>query len=670
MNYTESGKKHVDEVLKFLKKMGFSDVNGGDQFVIGGKQVDACAGHEKTLLILECTMQKDVNSKIKKFRGELSDIIHGFKKNDTYKKYTHYRYIMAIKYQRVTDSIKKCALKSRGNRIYLWDNKFIVYYSSLCSAISIFAKYNLLAEIDVKPEKEKDIKMPAFRYNIDPKSRNILFLFFISANDLLKFSYVARRELGNELFYQRILNKNRLRQIKDYINRGNIFPNSIIIELSDDCWEFNPKLKQDVLSNDNNLPNCISIGELVLKDNYRSCWIIDGQHRLYSYSQTTTPGFLAVSAFAKLEKEKQADYFLDINKEAKRVDPNLLWDLLGTISKNSTRGIISNTVKHLCNIKGGFFESNIKIPSICNGKYNFNNLCVSLEKSELLDPELAYSFKKGKNPYWNNNYKVTQSSLSSDLNYMFKHIDDNLKIEKENIYTDGFISVIITLFNIMIIYLENRLIKNESKVKDILNILINEINLYSEIDMKNIRIKLSSESGKKEYVNDLIRKIQSNYDENFGLGLLKKELSLAQKINELEYQFNGFINSILEEKIDKNWVSNQKYFPDPKQRKNCLEKSKINKIPAWEYINFLTMINDVILNNFLWDEIFMHIFLRSEYFIEKDEIRIGAKRIWDYRSNKFAHKRSKIITYTKDQEKYVESIYNIFLSIIKENTKD
>lgn len=669
MTYIEIGKKHVSQVLKFLRKIGFSDVNGGDQFIIGGKQVDVCAGHEKTLLILECTTQKDVNAKIKKFRGEISDIIQGFKKEDKYKKYKHYKFIIAIKYQRITDSIKKCALESKGKKIYIWDNKFINYYSKLCGAISKFAKYNLLSEIDVKPEKEEVIKIPAFRYNIDPKSSNVLYLFFISANDLLKFSYVARRELGNELFYQRLLNKNRLKQIKDYINKGNIFPNSIVLALSDKCWDFNSKLNKDVLSNDHNLPNCVNLGELILKNNYRSCWVIDGQHRLYSYSQTTTPGILAVSAFAKLKKAKQADYFLDINKEAKRVDPNLLWDLLGSISPTSARGLISNTVKHLCNIKDGFFESNIKIPSMCNGKYNFNNLCVSLEKSELLEPELAYHFKKGKNPYWNKNYKFIQNNLSSDLNYLFKYIDEKLNVENKNIYTDGFVSVMISLFKMIITYIKSRLGKNRTKAKDILNILINGMNLYTKDNIKTLRTRLSSEAGKKEYTNDIIRIIQNDYDENFSLGFIKKEPSLADKINDLEFLLNQFVNSILEEKIDKDWMKDQRYFPDSKQRITCFEKSKMNDRPPWEFINFLTTINMIILNNDLWGTIFKDIFLKGNNFIDKDQIKFDAQRIWDYRSNKLAHTKSKVITYSTDQENLIESIYKIFLSIIKDNSK-
>jgi len=181
---------------------------------------------------------------------------------------------------------------------------------------------------------------------------------------------------------------------------------------------------------------------------------------------------------------------------------------------------------------------------MCNGKYNFNNLCVSLEKSELLEPELAYHFKKGKNPYWNKNYKVIQNNLSSDLNYLFKYIDEKLNVENKNIYTDGFVSVMISLFRMIITYIKSKLVKNRTKAKDILNILINEMNLYTKDNIKTLRTKLSSEAGKKEYTNDIIRIIQNDYDENFSLGFIKKEPSLALTILQIQIKEKIVLKSL------------------------------------------------------------------------------------------------------------------------------
>jgi hypothetical protein len=195
------------------------------------------------------------------------------------------------------------------------------------------------------------------------------------------------------------------------------------------------------------------------------------------------------------------------------------------------------------------------------------------------------------------------------------------------------------------------------------------MNLYTKDNIKTLRTRLSSEAGKKEYTNDIIRIIQNDYDENFSLGFIKKEPSLADKINDLEFLLNQFVNSILEEKIDKDWMKDQRYFPDSKQRITCFEKSKMNDRPPWEFINFLTTINMIILNNDLWGTIFKDIFLKGNNFIDKDQIKFDAQRIWDYRSNKLAHTKSKVITYSTDQENLIESIYKIFLSIIKDNSK-
>jgi len=201
MNYLETGAKHVAEMIKFLKRLEFKDVNGGSEFIIGGKQVDACAGHEGTLIIIECTTQKDITSKLNSFRGKINDIVHGFKCHKSYKSYKRYKYVLAVKYQKVTDTHLKNALESKGKKVYIWDNKLISYYSSIQHSIGKYAKYNLLAEIEVTPESDEHVTIPAFSTRVGPKGRHILFLFFVEHSDLLKIAYVARRELGFESYY-------------------------------------------------------------------------------------------------------------------------------------------------------------------------------------------------------------------------------------------------------------------------------------------------------------------------------------------------------------------------------------------------------------------------------------------------------------------------------------
>ncbi|MBA7493485.1 hypothetical protein ES702_04044 [subsurface metagenome] len=664
MTYVETSNKHIKEILRFLKNMGFKDVNGGPNFNVGNKQVDACAGHESTLLIIECTTQKDINSKTNSFRGKIHDIIDGFKSEEKYKLYRYYKPILAVKYQRVTKTNLKHAMESKGRKIYIWDNNYISYYSNLQRTIKEYAIYNLLAEIEVEPETSEQITIPVFHTRVGPQGRYILFLFFIKARDLLKFSYVARRELGYESFYQRMVKKRRLKEISEkYIQQKKmIFPNSIVVALDDDCWYFESISKKFISSTGVDLPKWLDIGKLTLKNNYRSCWIIDGQHRLYSYSHTTVPGLLVISAFAEIDPEMQANYFLDINREAKSVNPNLLWDLTGSLSPDSTKGIISKTVKALCRVKNGFFENNIKIPSMGSGNFSFNNLCVSIEKNYLAENELGRHYEKIKNPFRDNDLRKFERNLSNGINQYFTLFYEGLSEEKKNkLFSDGFVSVMIEIFKLLVIHLNKK--PSEDDEKKFFSTIWEFIEHYNDEEVKKIIKLLTSEANKKDFRNDLIRILRENYDQEFAVGVVKKEPSLAEKIGDLEYKLNKFVNSVLEKKIGPGCIN--KYITDGTQRKECLKKSKLHNRPPWEFLNFLTTINTIILNNELWGRFFKEIFISKDYFSSKNELVVLANKLWGYRSNKTGHPKKIPIFYTRDQVRITQSAYNIFNSIIE-----
>ena len=264
--------------------------------------------------------------------------------------------------------------------IYIWDEQFISYHEKLENSIKENARYSLLSEIDVQPEKVASIEIPAFKSTVGKKSRYQLFSFVIDAKELMKISYVARRELGGELFYQRMVNEKRLKEIaKNYIDGSQkIFPNNIIVALADNSWSF------EKANTDLDFPNWMEFGKLIFGRKYNSCWIIDGQHRLFSHAHTTNSGRLTVSAFANIDEENQAEYFLDINRNAKRVSPELLWDILGSTKPTTKDGIISNTVKELRETKDSFFESNIKIPSLGSGTFSFHDSTAKRDQKPLL----------------------------------------------------------------------------------------------------------------------------------------------------------------------------------------------------------------------------------------------------------------------------------------------
>ena len=122
------------------------------------------------------------------------------------------------------------------------------------------------------------------------------------------------------LSYQRIIKKNRLKSVQQFVNDGGYFPNSIIISIDSNGrgLRFDPSSQK--------LENSISkLGILYLPKRYRSAYIIDGQHRLYGYSDSkyAKNNTIPVVAFVDLDREEQIKLFMDINENQKAVPKTL-----------------------------------------------------------------------------------------------------------------------------------------------------------------------------------------------------------------------------------------------------------------------------------------------------------------------------------------------------------
>lgn len=653
-----SDKQELD-TTKFLKKLGFKDVNGGRNFIIGGRQVDACGGHEKTLLIVECTNQRDIPSKIDDFRGRIHEIREGFSNDKIYKKYTKYKFVLAIKDQEITQNINERA--NKGVKIYIWDDKFIDFHKQLESAIKENAKYNLLSELEVKPEKDDPIVVAAFCASVGRKNKYKLLSFFIEADLLMKIAFVARREMGGETFYQRMVVKSRLQQIaSDYIDKqSKVFPNSIVAALDDNSWGFEPIGFKDNRGQALEMPNWQEFGKLTIGNTYNSCWIIDGQHRLFSHALSTNKGKLLVSAFVNIDEESQAEYFLDINRKAKRVDPELLWDLLGTIKPNSSEGRVSNVVKELRGMQG-FFENSISVPSLGGGKYSFNNICDSLNKVELGEEEIGYKFEKRKNPFWDKDPTRHVRLLAQALNRYYGEIERVMDINiKRIILSDGFISVLIYIYKILIVSI------GRSPTADILtsftNVLCSAFNSLSPEEADDIRRKLTSEGNKGDYRNELVRFLQDKYDPNFGLGLFDYEPSLFERIKALELNFNKFIYMYLEKHLGSSWIDNDEFFSNT-VKKNQYKARLKDGYAIWEVMDLNVVINDIVTKGVLWDQHFKNMF--KKYGLKTPEqIKAQVAIMMDYRSRD-AHKRETVKFIPKEEKDLINLTYKMLSNLI------
>ena len=276
------------------------------------------------MLIVECT--QSINPKtplrnlISEVNGKKSAIRGGFRAREDYASYKDFEWLIVTK--NIQYSASEIRLAS-DNKIHLVKSDTIDYYVDLVKLIQQpYAMRNFLGELGITPKDLKMPRLPAFRIQLDKQVRG--YLFWCEPHDLLEVAYVARRETGTEDYYQRMLNKHRLREIKKFIDDQGVFPNNVIVSF-DEKPQFNIK-EQD----SDTWPQWLELGDLTFPKSYRSCWIVDGQHRLYGFARghrNPQAQKLAVVGFEELPPRKQAQYFIEINKEQKPVSADLLWDL-------------------------------------------------------------------------------------------------------------------------------------------------------------------------------------------------------------------------------------------------------------------------------------------------------------------------------------------------------
>ena len=119
--------------------------------------------------------------------------------------------------------------------------------------------------------------------------------------------------------YQRLVKRSRLISITDFLNQGGFFPNSIVINLDEECkfYEVN-NIKGDDVNIDT------EIGYLEIPQKYRVAYIIDGQHRLMGYAGCVKANQqIPVVAFEKLNKPRQVKLFMEMNENQKAVPKEL-----------------------------------------------------------------------------------------------------------------------------------------------------------------------------------------------------------------------------------------------------------------------------------------------------------------------------------------------------------
>lgn len=372
------GKDFEDEVKFFLEdKLNFSDVMGGQGFHIApfGKknQIDACGRYGDILFVFECKAsgrrtKKNLRQDILATKERARMVLKSYREIPEYANCNYVKFIFITKKIEIPETEKDLLNKDTEPHFWYADENMLEYYSDLHEKVGEYATYNFLADFGIRPPENDVLKVAAVKTKIGDYHT---YSFYAPPKQLLKFSYVARRRSLNENFYQRMLDKNRIKKIQNFIDNGGIFPTNVIISLKHGDKEFTKD--RDISGSE--------VGTLTIKNSYSACWIIDGQHRLYSHAKSKSENLIPCIAFDNIDIEDERRFFLEINREQKPIQPDLIWDLEGLASPDSYKGIISNVVRTLNNrdpfldkvyipVKGSRANKAVNMAAFCNGIVN------------------------------------------------------------------------------------------------------------------------------------------------------------------------------------------------------------------------------------------------------------------------------------------------------------
>lgn len=674
-----------DQIWLLFFQMGFKHLNRDANFKMNydfnnpdfTQQIDVFAADDETILIVECKSSEDLNEvQFKKDIEKLHGQMEGLRKC-ALKQYPGRK----VKFIWATHN---CIMSAKDiKRLQEWDIIFfsdstIQYYSELVKHLGTCSRYqllgNLLANTEIKKMQNKVLaikgKMGGHEY----------YEFSIEPEKLLKIGYVLHRNEANKNMmptYQRIIKRKRLKEVQSFINDGGYFPNSIIVSIDSG----GRKLQFD--ESPTKLDDSISkIGVLHLPKRYHSAYIIDGQHRLYGYSDSeyANTNSIPIVAFVDLDRSEQLKLFMDINENQKSVSKTLritlnsdmLWD---SPNQNERRDAIRSKIAQMC----GEEQSSPLLGRVVIGEDEKNNIkCITIQAIQLALQKCSFfsTFAKNNTIATNGSFDVGDNQATIDRFYpflegCFKTVKNECETEwslgEQGILTinrgiQGNIRIINDVVNLLIA--QNKLFPLTQDIDDIINEveyymspLLNHINKLTEEQ----RIELKSFYGggaENKYLHYFQKVIHDSLTDFNPEGL---EEYIENTTKEYNATSKEYIYAIEEKLKDVIAESLQEYYGDkwlikglPKTTYKEAEKAASDKnyellsndeesdIEPWDCIS-LSDCKDIVVYSRNWSEIFESIITRPE------DLILSTKE----------QKTEWINTISKEQNKLSKSTYSV-----------
>lgn len=539
---SEAAYKFEERIRKLLRNLGFSAVDGGRKFVVGGEQIDAIGVFEDKVFVIECTTQrkghKSKTQAIPTKKGRINKALQGTPKYRADKYY--YLYVVG------NNSIKETKQQYEDNygiKILSLDD--VNYFDTLSHNIPSRAPYDFLSQLDVATNSNAVVKVPALMHRVGNKT---MYSFFANPNDLIKISFVARREMMRKGNYQRMIDSSRLDDIYKYLHDGKKFiPTNVVLAI-------NKPSKFKAVKNDVFDSKDVSVGTLELPSDYDACLVIDGQHRLFAYRKGLRQN-LSFLAFGNISYEEQMRQFVTINEESEPINSNLMWDLQSDLDTNGPRGRISSVAKELNKYEP--FKGKIKVSNTSGGKISLSAVCIALEKTKLAMESIRNPSGKStvRNRYYDSDPVRFTTKLTNALRGYFEAFVNDANDNVRNFgISQGGTTVLLYLIRILEYERADGNLSNEPK--DSLRLLAKELNRMSDTQIKDYyRVAATSESNKTMVLNDFLMVLSE-----FEPSLRQHVSDVSGGILDLQNECEELLVEYLEQNIDKPILNKLKHW--------------------------------------------------------------------------------------------------------------
>ena len=316
------------------------------------------------------------------------------------------------------------------------------------------------------------IELPAIQCEQNGYS---FFQSVISSKQLLKLSFLLRRNENKSKGFQRILNKKRAQQIAKYLDSGEgSIPAPIIVSAQQESnFEFNHN-------------------SIKFADSENIFLVLDGQHRLYGYQEAENDYQVPITVFTGLKLKQEVSLFIDINTNQRGVPSALLLDikqlteretpteevqreLFELLNKDSSvAGLLAPTRSVSGKISRKTFNDATK-EVIENGPFKGKQVDILYKglKNYLSAAEVVLERSKS------NNAKLNKTVMFKSLLRLFNDVVDKTLDDSGNLKVEALID---TLDPISIIEFDDFSGSNNTTISELTNSMKNEINKTKSIN--------------------------------------------------------------------------------------------------------------------------------------------------------------------------------------------